>query len=75
MPATAEEYVVKKGDTIAKICKQYEIKDWKKLWNHKENKSLNKKYNGDETAIQPKDIVLIPPDLSPKLAIVTVEVG
>src|SRR5687768_7386924 len=65
---TAVKHVVKSGDTLIKIARQYEIKDWKKLWSHKENLALNKKYGGDETAIQPKDVVIIPPNLLPAAA-------
>jgi LysM repeat protein len=66
--ADSQKYPVKKGDSLIKIAKHYEVKDWKALWRHPENKDLNKKYKGDETKIQPKDILSIPAELSQMVA-------
>ncbi len=65
--STEEKYIVKNRDTLSNIAKQYKINDWKKLWNHKANRDINRKCRGDETKICAKDVLTIPAELSPKV--------
>lgn len=53
------EHKVKKGETLSEIAKKHKIKDWKKLWEAKENKALVKKRK-EPQLIQPGDVVIIP---------------
>jgi LysM repeat protein len=53
-------HVIKKGETLIKIAKQYGIKDWRKgLYEHKDNQAFRKK-NPDPETIPPGEKLVIP---------------
>ena len=63
IPTVIGEHKIKKGETLDKIAKKNDIKNWKKLWTHKENKKVHDKHKGDERAIKPGEVIRIPFDL------------
>lgn len=57
-----KKHVVKKGEFLSKIAKQYGYKgssDWKKIYDHPKNAPLRKKRPNPD-AIEPKDVIFIP---------------
>jgi LysM domain len=61
MASKPETYVVKKGNTLSKIAKQYDFSDWKDIWNDKLNRELVSTRKKPEL-IQPGDKIVIPPN-------------
>jgi N-acetylmuramoyl-L-alanine amidase len=52
-------YVVKPGDYLSKIAKEYGFADWKTLWNHPQNAELKKKRQ-NPNVLYPGDKLVIP---------------
>lgn len=59
--AAMKTYKVKKGDTLAKIAKEFQHRKWETIWNSPENKSLVSKRKKPE-CIEPGDELIIPPN-------------
>lgn len=54
-----KQHTVQKGETLSKIAKQYQINDWRMLYNHPDNAPLREKRK-NPNIIHPGDIVVIP---------------
>lgn len=53
------QYIIKRGDNLSRIAKQYGLKGWKKLWDDPKNEPLrNKRKNPN--VIHPGDEVMVP---------------
>jgi LysM repeat protein len=62
-----QKHTVRKGETLIKIAKSYGIADWKAIFDAPENAKLKKERKKPE-AIQPGDVLVIPPSpVDPKL--------
>lgn len=59
MAGELKKHKVAKGETMIGIAKKYKHKDWKTVWDHKENAALKKKRK-HPTKILRGDVVVIP---------------
>lgn len=59
-----QKHKIERGDTLWGLAKYYEIKDWKTIWNHKNNREHNKWAGGD-----PKKLPIYKKELKKELFI------